>query len=116
MAVSCFLKMAGHSAQPFSGFVSKWYLAMGALNSNVEVFNFLGPVVLLISALLTAGYLLPITIDGFFPGENVSVPKCSEGGKKMLIPLVILASLALILGLVSGLIYPVFESLTRGLF
>lgn len=101
---------------PFAGFVSKWYLAMGALNSGLEVFNFLGPVVLLISALLTAGYLLPITIDGFFPGENITVPKCSEGGKKMLIPLIILATLALLFGLISGFLYPSFVSLTRGLF
>ena len=89
---------------------------MGALNSGLEVFNFLGPVVLLISALLTAGYLLPITIDGFFPGENITISKCSEGGKKMLIPLIILATLALLFCLISGFLYPSFVSLTRGLF
>ena len=34
------------------------------------MFSYLGPVVLLISALLTAGYLLPITMNGFFPGKE----------------------------------------------
>lgn len=53
---------------PTSGFISKWYLAQGALASGTEVFCWLGPVILLISALLTAGYLLPLTIQGFFPG------------------------------------------------
>ena len=40
---------------PASGFISKWYLATGALASGIEVFSWLGPVVLLTSALLTAG-------------------------------------------------------------
>lgn len=30
----------------------------------------IGPVVLLLSAMLTAGYLLSITIKGFFPGND----------------------------------------------
>ena len=51
---------------PTSGFVSKWYLATGALAADVGAFSWIGPVVLLISALLTAGYLLPVTIHGFF--------------------------------------------------
>lgn len=55
---------------PASGFVSKWYLAAGALAADVGVFSWFGPVVLLVSALLTAGYLLPVTIHGFFPGAD----------------------------------------------
>lgn len=55
---------------PFGGFTSKWYLGVGALSANMKVFSYLGPVVLLISALLTAGYLLPITINGFLPGNE----------------------------------------------
>lgn len=54
---------------PTCGFVSKWYLAQGALQSPVGIFSWLGPVVLLVSALLTAGYLLPVALKGFFPGE-----------------------------------------------
>ena len=55
---------------PASGFVSKWYLAVGALASGTGVWTWLGPAVLLVSALLTAGYLLPLTIQGFFPGAD----------------------------------------------
>lgn len=54
---------------PTGGFISKWYLAQGALSSGINGFDWIGPVVLLISALLTAGYLLPITIQGFFRGR-----------------------------------------------
>ena len=40
-----------------------------ALESGSGTFSWLGPVVLLVSALLTAGYLLPVTIDGFCPAK-----------------------------------------------
>ena len=52
---------------PFTGFVSKWNLCVGAMAENVPVFSILGPIILLVSALLTAGYLLPIVIRGFLP-------------------------------------------------
>lgn len=55
---------------PTSGFISKWYLALGALSSGTGVWEYAGPAVLLVSALLTAGYLLPLSIHGFFPGEE----------------------------------------------
>lgn len=85
---------------PTVGFISKWYLAEGALESQTGVFSWLGPVVLLVSALLTAGYLLPITMKGFFPGEEA---KDLEGtGKEpspgMLVPLIFLAILAVVVG------------------
>lgn len=53
---------------PLCGFLSKWYLCLGSLESGLPVLDWAGPVVLIVSALLTAGYLLPVTIQGFFPG------------------------------------------------
>ena len=50
-----FLSLALTGIPPASGFISKWYLALGALNSGTGIFSWLGPVVLLVSALLTAG-------------------------------------------------------------
>ena len=86
---------------PTAGFVSKWYLAEGALESGIPVFSWLGPVVLLVSALLTAGYLLPVTIKGFFPGEEAASLDMSQKEPPlfMLIPLMVLAALALLLGI-----------------
>ena len=89
---------------PTSGFVSKWYLAVGALGSEAGFFSWFGPAVLLISALLTAGYLLPITMRGFFPGDD---DRCTDLAKKeppllMLIPLIVLAALAVLLGVFPG--------------
>ena len=86
---------------PASGFISKWYLATGALDSGMEVFSWLGPVVLLTSALLTAGYLLPITVNGFLPGADYDYAALEkkEPNLTMLIPLLILAALSVLLGL-----------------
>ena len=92
---------------PMSGFVSKWYLATGSLQTDIPVFSWLGPVILLISALLTAGYLLPITIKGFFPGSDFDFLKFkkNEPSNWMLIPIIILTILAAILGIMpNGLI------------
>jgi len=86
---------------PASGFISKWYLATGALASGAGVFSWLGPVVLLTSALLTAGYLLPITVNGFLPGADYDYAALEkkEPNMTMLLPLLILAALAVLLGL-----------------
>ncbi|MBR7179479.1 MAG: proton-conducting membrane transporter [Oscillospiraceae bacterium] len=86
---------------PASGFISKWYLAVGSLDSGIPVFSWLGPVVLLVSALLTAGYLLPITVSAFLPGADFPYDglKKREPNLTMLIPLLILAALAVLLGI-----------------
>lgn len=102
---------------PAAGFISKWYLALGALDSGMAVFSWLAPVVLLVSALLTAGYLLPITVSGFFPGKDAVIPeKASEGGAAMLIPILAFAALSLIMGFFAGSLLPIFRTLSASLF
>ena len=56
---------------------------------------------LLISALLTAGYLLPITISGFFPGEDFDYGglKKREPGVLMTLPIALLTALSVLAGL-----------------
>lgn len=86
---------------PTGGFISKWYLAIGSLKSSIPVLGVLGPIVLLISALLTAGYLLPITVQGFFPGADydASALQKKEPGKLMTVPIIILTLLSVLIGL-----------------
>lgn len=95
-----FASLALIGIPPASGFISKWYLASGALESGIPVFSWLGPVVLLVSALLTAGYLLPVTIKGFLPGADFDYGslKKQEPVKIMTVPLVILAAAVILLG------------------
>lgn len=102
---------------PASGFVSKWYLAAGALGSEMPVFSWLAPVILLISALLTAGYLLPITIRGFFPGKDAVIPaRGDEGRPVMWVPIAILAALTVLLGVFSGALEGAFTAISASLF
>lgn len=64
---------------PFSGFLSKWYLAVGSLDSGTGMLSVAAPAILLVSALLTAGYLLPVAIRGFLPGEDFAVNSGCKG-------------------------------------
>jgi multicomponent Na+:H+ antiporter subunit D len=102
---------------PASGFISKWYLAVGSLDSGIEIFSWLGPVVLLTSALLTAGYLLPITVNGFLPGADYdySALEKKEPSKTMLIPLMIFAVLAVLLGMFPNLLTEYIGGIVAGL-
>lgn len=112
-----FLSLALVGIPPFAGFVSKWYLCTGALNADLGAFSYIGPAVLLISALLTAGYLLPITIEGFLPGKDYDNGNNSKIkiSMYMLIPLILLAVLALVLGVFPGKITELLRSLAVGL-
>lgn len=98
---------------PCMGFISKWYLAQGSLAATgvCAFLNVLGPVVLLISALLTAGYLFPIVIRGFIVGngghghgheESTETYERNDAPLMMLIPLLVLAVLSVLLGLFPG--------------
>ena len=102
---------------PTIGFVSKWYLAGGALRLTGSAYAWLAPCVLLVSAILTAGYLLPITIRGFFPGQDFdySTLEKKEPGSLMLIPLVILAALTVALGALPGGLLRFFQSIADSL-
>lgn len=101
-----FASLALIGIPPFTGFVSKWYLCSGALQADIGAAGYIGPAILLISALLTAGYLLPITIDGFFPGKDFELKDSSrcEPGLLMLVPVILLAVLALAFGIFPGFI------------
>ena len=94
---------------PTGGFISKWYLAIGSLKSGLPVLAVLGPIVLLVSALLTAGYLLPLTINGFFPGANFDYDKLQkkEPCKLMTVPILILTVLSVLVGIFPDGIAPV---------
>lgn len=85
---------------PMSGFVSKWFLAQGVINTNIPIYNYLGPIVLLCSAFLTAGYLITVSISAFIPGSDFKYEDVQKQDPNffMLIPLIILAVLCVVLG------------------
>ena len=105
---------------PTCGFISKWRLATGALDSGIRIFAYAGPVILIISALLTAGYLLPVTIKGFFPEESerenghITWEKC-EGDVLMLLPLVVLTALSVLLGMFPNIMLNYIDGMLSGM-
>lgn len=110
---------------PCLGFVSKWYLAQGALGMTgvAGCFRYLGPAVLLVSALLTAAYLLPISIRAFFPGraegeESEKAPaqrqeRC-ETPWGMLAPVVLVCALSVVLGMAPGALTGLNQYIAEG--
>ena len=101
---------------PTGGFISKWYLALGSLNSGIPGFGLAGPIVLLVSALLTAGYLLPVTIHGFLPGEEFdgNTLERKEPSLFMLIPIIVLTVLTVAIGLFpNGIISYLSQIITK---
>ena len=91
----------------------RWYLRNKNARAYVPgiAFCIAGPCVLLVSAVLTAGYLFPIVIRGFIVGnaghghghdEPAEVWERNDAPLMMLIPLLVLAVLSVVLGLFPG--------------
>ena len=90
-------------APPLAGFVSKWYLGLGALEAGQDWVI----VVLAVSTLLNAGYFLPILYAAWFKAPVGSWPAERSFGRRetawaLLAPTVTTAGLTLILGLLAS--------------
>ena len=84
-----------------AGFISKWNLASAAVESSNPVAYF-GIACLLISALLTAIYMLTIVVRAFFPGKDFddsSIKEFKDPNWKMLLPLFVFVFLIIAFGL-----------------
>ena len=95
------------------GFVSKWYLAKAAVGSG-NLLAYAGVAALLISALLTALYMLNIVVRAFFPGKDFDyegIGRVEKPGWKMLVPLWIFAGMIICFGLCSGPIVRILEGI-----
>lgn len=94
---------------PTGGFVAKWYLAMAALEGGI--LGLCGIIVIMVSALLTAFYLLPIVSEAFFPGRDfVPGPSC-EISPRMRVPLLLFSALIVLMGCLSGWLVNLFSAL-----
>lgn len=116
MTMLCFtvLSMSLIGLPPTSGFVSKWYLIVGALKAGINPLFQIGSVVLLVSAVLTAGYLLSICIKGFFPGVVVRVVDFEEREPAWLMatPIAILSVLAIVMGMFPGALISLISNIS----
>lgn len=103
-----------------SGFISKWYLAQGGLmlqNSNFYELAFAGIIVLLVSAVLTAGYLFSIVYSSFFvDSENDDFKDVKDVDNTMFLPIFILGVLVVFFGVYSYPLEQLIEHIINNLF
>lgn len=110
-----FLSLSLVGIPPFGGFFSKWHIALAALDALPGALAYIAPAVLLLSALLTAGYLFTPIIQGFFPGRGYAVGEPIREPRAMVIPLLFLAAVCGLLGFVSGPVTAAMASIAGGL-
>ena len=94
-----------------AGFISKWNLASAAVDTG-DTLAYVGVAALLISALLTAIYMLTIVVRAFFPGEKISeeaLLDVHDPNWYMIFPLLCFVVVMIYFGLYSG---PFVEYLT----
>lgn len=102
---------------PVNGFLSKWFLALGSIESGHIIIL----LVFIISGLLNAGYFFPIVYRAFFKkGENLE--GYGEAPLFMVVPLVCTAVFSVLMGLNPDLFfnfyqfaYDIANSLIRGI-
>jgi multicomponent Na+:H+ antiporter subunit D len=87
---------------PFVGFISKWYLALGALEMGGLVFVIF-VIVLLNSSIMNAVYYMPIIVASFFGEHEEGDVEIDEAPLIMLIPMILLALGVLIFGILPNL-------------
>ncbi|MCH5250652.1 MAG: proton-conducting membrane transporter [Lachnospiraceae bacterium] len=83
------------------GFTSKWYLAKAAV-ATMNPIGYIGVAAILVSALLTAIYMLTVTVRAFFPGKDFdyeSISDVKDPNWVMILPLVIFVIVMFVFGL-----------------
>ncbi len=101
-----------------AGFISKWNLARAAVESGNKMAYF-GIGCLLISALLTAIYMLSIVVRAFFPPadfDEKTIEGFSDPNWKMLLPLFVFAAVIIAFGLFSSPLVKFFEDVAGGYY
>ncbi len=96
-----------------SGFASKWNLVRAALDAGTGM-AYLGIGALLISALLTAIYMLSIVVRAFFPGKDfdaASIADVEDPNWMMILPLTVFTVVTIFLGVCSGWLTSMLEQI-----
>jgi len=94
---------------PTAGFVSKWYLAEGAVAAGETAFL----VVLLVSSVLNAAYFLPVSYAAFFQAERPESRTTVREIPLVTIPLVATAILSVLMGIFPGYFLTLADGVIR---
>ncbi len=100
------------------GFISKWFIAQAALASG-NWMAWTGVAFLLVSALLTAIYMMTIVVRGFFPDRNfdsASLEKVKDPGWQMVVPLMLFSAAIVGFGVCSTPLTDFLGKVAEGVF
>ena len=78
----------------FAGFITKWYLSLGALESG-ELWVL---AIMIASSMLNAAYFLPIVYLAFFKAPPGTVLRVAEARPTLLVPTLVCAAWVIVLG------------------
>ena len=99
----------------FAGFISKWNLTAAAVESG-NVLAYVGIACLLLSALLTAIYMLGVVSRAFFPSRReTALETASDPSWQMCLPLLVCASVTVILGFGAEPLIRIFRAIADGM-
>ena len=101
-----------------AGFISKWNLTNAAVESGITL-AYGGIACLLISALLTALYMMNVVLRAFFPKKEFNaevIKNVTDPTWKMCLPLIFCALTTIILGMFSGLLVEFFTKVSVGIY
>ena len=102
----------------FAGFISKWNLTAAAVESG-NVLGYIGIAALLLSAILTAIYMLGVVSRAYFPKKEFdysTIAKVKDPSWQMLVPLFVCAAAIILLGLFSQPLTEFFEAVSLGIY
>ena len=99
----------------FAGFISKWNLTAAAVESG-NALAYGGVACLLVSALLTAIYMLSIARRAFFPNETEMDGTVTDPGWKMCLPMLVCAAFTVLLGFCAEPMIAFFRDVARGMY
>lgn len=98
------------------GFISKWKLVEAAVDCG-STLAFLGVAALLVSALLTAIYMISISVRAFFPGKDFDdsgIRKAEDPNWMMLLPLIVFVIAMICFGLHPQPVIRMLETIACG--
>ena len=98
----------------FAGFISKWNLTAAAVESGNSL-AYGGIACLLVSALLTAIYMLSIVRRAFFPDQTATDVAVTDPSWKMCLPLLVCAACTVLLGFCAEPLIAFFGDVALGI-
>lgn len=99
---------------PLGGFAGKWLIATACVENGSAPALF-SAAALMVSAVLTTLYLLPVCINAFLPKRGTPLPEAQEADMPMRVPIAVLALLGVMLALGSSTLTGLLAQIGGGL-